>query len=72
VVISNSSIDPKKHKLAAFNYLSDRAHKLPNTNKEKEKEIEQINLIAINNGHSMNIMKSYNKCKRNKPIGNIP
>jgi hypothetical protein len=49
-VIPESSNHPNNHKQAAFNYLLDRADKIPITNKERDKEMEQINVIATNNG----------------------
>jgi hypothetical protein len=49
-VIPESSDHPNNHKQAAFNCLLDRARKIPITNNERDKEIDQINAIATNNG----------------------
>jgi uncharacterized Rmd1/YagE family protein len=61
-VTPESSNHPNNHKQAAFNYLSDRAHKIPMTDKERDKEMEQINVIATNNGYNISdIKRSYKK-----------
>jgi hypothetical protein len=41
-VISNSSNHPKNDKMAAFNCMLDRVHRLPITYKNKVREMEQI------------------------------
>jgi hypothetical protein len=44
-----SSTHPNNHRQAAFNYLLDRAQRIPITNEERDKEMEQINVTATNN-----------------------
>jgi hypothetical protein len=68
-VIPESSKYPNNHKQAAFNYLLDRAHRMPITNEESDKEMEQTNAIATNNGYNINYGKrSCEKHKRKKPV----
>jgi hypothetical protein len=61
-VIPESSNHPNNHKQAAFNYLLDGALKIRITNKERDKDTEEINGTATNNGYNINYIKrSYEK-----------
>ncbi len=71
--IDNSSTHPNSHKEAAFRALIHRAYKIPLKQKEFDKEINTISLIARNNGYSYKkIHKIHKKVKEklNKSLNN--
>jgi hypothetical protein len=72
IIIPNSSCDPYEHKLSGINYLLDRLHTYPITEKAKDAEKNTINKILHSNKYTNLITKTPPPSSKNKNKIHMP
>lgn len=60
LIIPNSSMHPPQHKMAAFNSMLYRMHRLPLSQIEKQKEKTIVFRIALDNGYKLKTIEKLN------------